>query len=405
MNRHYDIIIVGAGMVGAALACMLGNSQFRVAVIEARQPQTRWPKDSVDIRVSAISAASQHIFMALDAWDQMASLGVSPYHEMHVWDAAGNGVIHFDCADIAEPRLGHIIENRVIQRALLDRMNGYENIELICPANITAIEDEEAQVRLRFENEDAITAALLVGADGGNSRVRQQAGITTRGWVYEQKAVVTTVTTQNPHQQTAWQRFMPTGPLAFLPLRDGRSSIVWSTTPLHADELLALDEAAFCHALGDAFEHQLGEVLQVGERAAFPLRLQHSTSYIAKRRALVGDAAHMIHPLAGQGVNLGFLDAAALCEVLLDAQSQHKDFCAHAVLRRYERWRKGDNLLTMSAMDGFKRLFGSSSPPLRLLRNAGLRLANIDGPVKNGLIRQAMGLKGDLPKLARWTYS
>jgi len=324
---------------------------------------------------------------------------------MHVWDATGRGVIHFDCADVAEPRLGHIIENRVIQSALLDCVGGHENIELICPANITTIEDEETQIRLRFENEDAITTALLVGADGGNSRVRQQAGITTRGWAYEQKAVVTTVKTQNPHQHTAWQRFMSTGPLAFLPLRDGRSSIVWSTTPQYADELLALDEAAFCHALGDAFEHQLGEVLQASERAAFPLRLQHSASYIAKRRVLVGDAAHMIHPLAGQGVNLGFLDVAALCEVLLDAQLQNREFYAHAVLRRYERWRKGDNLLTMSAMDGFKRLFGSSPPPLQLLRNVGLSLANINGPIKNGLIRQAMGLKGDLPKLARWTYS
>jgi len=392
-------------MVGAALACMLGNSKFRVVIIEAHQLQTGWPKGTVDIRVSAISAASQHIFMALGAWEQMVSLGVSPYHEMHVWDASGSGAIHFDCAAIAESRLGHIIENRVIQRALLDRMNGYENIELICPASISTIEDEAGQVRVHFESDEAITAALVVGADGGNSRVRQQAGITTRGWAYEQKAVVATVTTQKPHQQTAWQRFMPTGPLAFLPLRDSRSSIVWSTTPPHADELLALDEASFCHTLGDAFEHKLGDVLQVGPRAAFPLRLQHSASYIARRRALVGDAAHMIHPLAGQGVNLGFLDAAALSEVLLDAQLQHKDFYTQTVLRRYERWRKGDNLLTMSAMDGFKRLFGSSSPPLRLLRNVGLKLANIDGPVKNGLIRQAMGLKGDLPKLARWTYS
>ncbi len=403
MSRHYDIVIVGAGMVGAALACMLGGSRFQVAVIEARRPKTRWPRDSVDLRVSAVSAASQHIFMALGAWDRMVEMGVSPYHEMHVWDAAGSGVIHFDCAAIAEPRLGHIIENRVIQRALLERMDAFDNIDLICPASITTIEDEVGQACVHFESGDAITAALVVGADGGNSRVRQQAGIATQGWSYEQKAVVAAVATRKSHEQTAWQRFMPDGPLAFLPLRDGRSSIVWSTTPQQADELLALDETAFCQALGEAFECKLGEVLQAGERAAFPLRLQHSTRYIAPRRALVGDAAHMIHPLAGQGVNLGFLDAAALSEVLLDALARGRPFHTQGVLRRYERWRKGDNLLTMSAMDGFKRLFGATAFPLRVLRNTGLKLANIDGPVKNSLIRQAMGLKGDLPKLARWT--
>lgn len=405
MSRHYDIVIVGAGMVGAALACMLGGSRFRVAVIEAHKPRRRWPRDSVDLRVSAISAASQHIFMALDAWESMVALGVSPYHEMHVWDATGNGVIHFDCAAIGEPRLGHIIENRVIQRALLERMDHCDNIELICPARIATIEDEAERVGIHFESGDAITAALVVGADGGNSRVRQQAGIATRGWAYEQKAVVATVTTGKSHRQTAWQRFMPDGPLAFLPLRDGRSSIVWSTTPRHADELLALDEAAFCRELGESFEYKLGEIRHTGERAAFPLRLQHSTRYIAPRRALVGDAAHMIHPLAGQGVNLGFLDAAALSEVLQDAAAQGRPFHSQGVLRRYERWRKGDNLLTMSAMDGFKRLFGSTALPLRLLRNTGLKLANCDGPVKNSLIRQAMGLKADLPRLARWTYT
>ncbi len=403
MSRHYDIVIVGAGMVGAALACMLGGSRYRVAVIEAQRPKTRWPKDSVDLRVSAISAASQQIFMALDAWERMVALGVSPYYEMHVWDATGNGAIHFDCASVGEPWLGHIIENRVIQRALLERMKAFDNIELICPARITTIEDEAEQVCVRLEGEDAVGAALVVGADGGNSRVRQQAGIATRGWAYEQKAVVATVATRKSHQETAWQRFMPDGPLAFLPLRDGRSSIVWSTTPGHADELLALDDQAFCRALGEAFEYRLGEISGTGPRAAFPLRLQHSTRYIAPRRALVGDAAHMIHPLAGQGVNLGFLDAAALSEVLLDALAQDRPFHSQGVLRRYERWRKGDNLLTMSAMDGFKRLFGSPSLPLRLLRNTGLRLANIESPVKQGLIRQAMGLKGDLPRLARWT--
>jgi 2-octaprenylphenol hydroxylase len=242
---------------------------------------------------------------------------------------------------------------------------------------------------------------LLVGADGAQSKVRQLAGIDTRGWNYEQKAVVGNVRTAEPHQATAWQRFLPTGPLAFLPLQDGRCSIVWSTTPEQVDALLALDDAAFAEALAEAFDRRLGEIIEVGPRGAFPLRLQHTRDYVKPGLALIGDAAHVVHPLAGQGVNLGLLDAATLAEVILDAITAGQEIGAFRVLRRYERWRKGDNLLMLGVMDGFKRLFSNPLPPVQLLRNLGLNLTDAAGPLKNLIARRAMGLEGDLPRLAR----
>ena len=244
-------------------------------------------------------------------------------------------------------------------------------------------------------------ARLLVGADGAQSRVRHFARVQARGWPYDQQALVATVATERSHRETAWQRFLPNGPLAFLPLHDGRSSIVWSTTPEQARQLLAEDEESFCRQLEQAFAATLGRIESCGERAAFPLRLQYVDSYVQPGLALIGDAAHTVHPLAGQGVNLGILDAASLAEVLLEARAQGKDIAALKVLRRYERWRKGHNLMMMAAMDGFKRLFGATWEPLRWMRNAGLNLTNALPPVKQLIMNQAMGRSGDLPALAR----
>lgn len=399
--QHYDIAIVGGGMVGATLACALDDSGLRVCVVEASTPVLEWPADSADIRVSAINAASEQIFTHLGAWQAMQALGVSPFTDMHVWDATGSGEIHFDCADIGEARLGHIIENRVIQRALIERLRGRGDVQWFCPAGLAALDRTDDGVSLELTDGTRVTATLAVGADGAGSRTRRAVGIGVRGWGYEQRAVVATVDTEHGHRRTAWQRFLPEGPLAFLPLRDGRSSIVWSTRPEHADELVSMDEQAFNERLGEAFEHRLGDVLRSGPRAAFPLRLQYATRYVEHRVALIGDAAHTIHPLAGQGVNLGLLDAAALAEVLRGAASAGRDPGSRAVLRRYERWRKGDNLLMMASMDGFKRLFGSTLMPVRVARNLGLSLTDAVSPVKHKIIRHAMGLKGDLPQIAR----
>lgn len=231
--------------------------------------------------------------------------------------------------------------------------------------------------------------------------MRRFAGIPTHGWQYDQHAVVATVRTEHSHCETAWQRFLHDGPLAFLPLHDGRCSIVWSTSPAQAAHLAALDAVQFNDELARAFDYKLGRIVDSGERGVFPLRLQHTERYVAPGVALIGDAAHVIHPLAGQGVNLGVLDAAALAEVLLDARRAGRDIAALAVLRRYERWRKGDNLLMMAVMDGFKRLFGSDQRAVRWTRGAGLALTERLVPVKQLLIRHAMGRGSDLPRLAR----
>jgi len=396
----FDVLIVGGGMVGTALACALKDSGMKIGLIEAKSPVDIRGDDPVDLRVSAITRASQQIFTALGAWPGMAARRISPFREMQVWDAGGEGRIHFDAAELGEDALGHIIENAVVQQALWESLLG-GGVELLCPASVSALQRDENGICCHLQDGRALRTRLLVGADGAQSRVRHFARVQARGWPYDQQALVATVVTERSHRETAWQRFLPNGPLAFLPLHDGRSSIVWSTTPQQARQLLAEDEESFCDQLELAFAATLGRIESCGERAAFPLRLQYVDSYVQPGLALIGDAAHTVHPLAGQGVNLGILDAASLAEVLLEARAQGKDIAALKVLRRYERWRKGHNLMMMATMDGFKRLFGATWEPLRWIRNAGLNLTNALPPVKQLIMNQAMGRSGDLPALAR----
>jgi len=397
----YDVVIAGGGMVGSALACALGKAGLSVALVESREPCRSWPPEQLDLRVSALTRASQRILENLGVWERMRRLRVSPYREMRVWDATGIGSIHFDSADIGEPDLGHIVENRVTQLALWERLEQLDSVARLCPAAVAGLEHGRQGPRVILENGQEITASVLVGADGVNSRVRGLAGIQVRGWGYDQDAVVATVLPERHHRATAWQRFMPTGPLAFLPIDDGRCSIVWSTSPEHARRLLALEPDAFCEALGGAADYALGKILETGPRASFPLRLQHAVHYVQPGLALVGDAAHAIHPLAGQGVNLGFLDAATLAEVLVEARRAGRELGSYGTLRRYERTRKGDNLLMLAAMDSFKRLFGNQLAPLRLLRNLGLRLTDSAAPVKRLIMHRALGMVGEQPRLAR----
>jgi 2-octaprenylphenol hydroxylase len=400
-HQQFDIVISGGGMVGLLLANALAPQGLSIAIIESSESQPGWNKDEVDMRVSAITRASQKILTTLGVWPGMAAMRISPFREMHVWDSTGGGVIHFDSADIGQDCLGHIIENNVIQLALHQHLKTFDNIYWFQPATPSALQIDAQQVSLTLDDEALITAKLLVGADGGQSWVRQQAGIAVRTTNYKQHAVVATVKTQLFHQETAWQRFMPTGPLAFLPLTEGYSSIVWSTTPEHADDLLSMNDDDFKQALAEGFDFKLGGILETSARAKFPLRAQHAQHYARERLVLIGDAAHTIHPLAGQGVNLGFADAATLAEVVVDALKAKQDIGNLKILRRYERWRKGDNLAMLSTMTGFKNLFGNNNGVLKVLRNTGLNITNNFSPMKNAIIRHAMGLEGDLPKLAR----
>ncbi len=400
-SNAYDLLIVGGGMVGATLACALGNSPLRIAVVESFVAPSGLPEEGFENRVSAITRATQRVFDAVGAWDGMVKLRAYAYRHMHVWDATGSGSIDFDAAEIGEPDLGLILENRVILAALLERMAQFDNVDLLCPAKVQSLSRDDKAVQLTLEDGRTLQGKLIVGADGANSWVRQQAGIDTTGWSYDQTAVVATIRTSLDHQQTCWQRFMPSGPLAFLPMSAHYSSIVWSVPPERATELMALDEAEFLRELQHAFGDQLGTMEEVGPRGAFPLVLRHANRYTDKRLVLVGNSAHAIHPLAGQGLNIGVSDVAALAEILLQAQAEKQDIGEMSLLRRYERWRKGDNVAVMAAMDGFKRLFSNDNPLLSLLRNVGLSIADRSGPAKNLMIKRAMGLSGDLPKLSR----
>jgi 2-octaprenylphenol hydroxylase len=290
----------------------------------------------------------------------------------------------------------------VIQTALIERLHQFTNVHHLCPVEIVDITLADNGAVVTLKDGRSLSTKLLVGADGADSEVRRAAGIETQSLNLHQKGIVATVTTEKPHEATAHQVFLTTGPLAFLPLGEPRTcSIVWSADTARADQLLALDDAAFIAELQQAFGDSLGKIQTLEPRAGFPLALSHAKAYTAPHLALVGDAAHTVHPLAGQGVNLGFLDVATLAEVLLDAAAKQKDIGAHAVLRRYERWRKGDNLAMVSITGGFKYLFGNDLPVVSQLRNLGLDLTNAATPIKNLIMRRASGLEGDLPRLAK----
>lgn len=402
-----DLIIVGAGMVGSTLALTLEGSGLDILVLDASPLEAADfdPQGGFEPRVSALSAASQRIFERLGAWPGMSARRVSPYTDMHVWDGSGTGQIHFSAETVHAEVLGHIVENRVVQDALLETMQRRGGQRLLGAARLERLERMPQGWQLTLDDGRQLNAPLLVAADGANSAVRRLAGCETREWDYLHQAIVTSVRCSEPHQRTAWQRFTDDGPLAFLPLeRDGDQhwcSIVWSVTELEARRLMALDDAAFRAALGRAFEQRLGEVEEVDPRLCIPLRQRHAKRYVQPGLALIGDAAHTIHPLAGQGVNLGLLDAAVLAEVIEAAMARGERPEDIRVLSRFERRRMPHNLAMMAAMEGFERLFQADPLPLRWLRNTGLKAVQALPEAKALFVRQALGLSGDLPALAR----
>jgi 2-octaprenylphenol hydroxylase len=399
-HHDYDVVVVGGGMVGAALACALAQRDFSVALLEAREPAFDWDPAGHDLRVSAITRASQRLLQNLGAWQAMLDERATPYQQMHVWDRAGFGEIHFDAADLAEPDLGHIVENRVIVRALWELLED-SRTEVLVPVRLAALDLSDGGAVLALDDGRTLNAGLVVGADGARSQVRELAGIESRGQPYDQHAVVATVRAELGNRSTAWQRFMRDGPLALLPLEQDLFSIVWSTAPNEAERLCALPEDEFNTLLTGASESRLGRLTLQGARAAFPLRLQHAEQYVLPGLALVGDAAHVIHPLAGQGVNLGFLDAGALVDALIAGRERGRMPGALATLRRYERTRKGHNTATQLAMDAFKHLFSNDSSVLSLARNLGLGAAGRLTPLRRLFERVALGQGLELPTLSR----
>jgi len=390
VKETYDVLIVGGGMVGLTLANALRDSGLSIAVIEQTTPPA--VSDEIDVRVSAINRASVRVFQSVGIWHRVLQQRACAYQQMQVWDATGAGSIHFDSAELGLDSLGTIVENTIIQQALLQGIENAADVDWLCPHRIESVECFEESHRVTLENGKILSCHLLVGADGAKSLVRKAAGIAFKHSSYDQQGIVCTVATEQPHAETAWQCFLPTGPLAFLPLADGRCSIVWSMDADRVEDILALDDASFCRKLEQAFGYQLGAVTSTSARAAFPLGHGHVDQYVQQGLALIGDAAHNIHPLAGQGANLGFLDAACLAEVILQAKKANRQWWALHSLRKYERARKGDNRLMETSMTGFKLLFGNENPWLSMLRNAGLGLTDQIPPLKYQLMKQAMGV-------------
>ncbi len=399
MIKDYDVVIVGGGMVGATVACALGDTPLKVAVIERQLPEAFAPEQAHDLRVSALSIASQKILQTVGAWEGIVSRRLCPFKRMRVWETAGD--TEFNSDDIDYEELGFIVENRITQLALLERLQQFDNIDLMAPASIKTIDYHVSTSQVTLENGDVLNAKVLVAADGGFSKVRQAVGLGVTSWDYEQHALVIYVETDYPQQDITWQRFVPSGPQAFLPLTGHYGSIVWYNSPDEVKRLKKLSDDALIAELTQAFPDCLGKINKILGRASFPLRRQHAQHYVKHGVALVGDAAHMINPLAGQGVNIGLLDAAALAEVLIEAIQKGEDIADERVLQRYETMRRQENLKMMTVMDLFYRFFSNDVLPVKFFRNMGLGLAERLKPVKNKVMRAAMGLEGKLPKLAR----
>jgi 3-demethoxyubiquinol 3-hydroxylase len=400
MKQNFDVIIVGGGMVGAAVACSLGGSGLQVAVIENTPPVSFSPDQPHDLRVSALSIASKKILETVGAWQGIENRRVCAFRRMRVWETAGD--TEFCSDDINYPQLGYIVENRVIQLALLDRLVDFDNISLISPISISKIQYSAGKpTEITLDDGRVLSTKILVAADGGQSRVRQTVGIGVTSWDYKQHALVIYIETEYGQQDITWQRFVPTGPQAFLPLTGHYGSIVWYQSPDEVSRLKALSLDELKKELMAAFPDALGQVKNVLATASFPLKRQHAQAYVKPGVVLVGDAAHMINPLAGQGVNIGLLDAAALGEVLVDAVKQDLDPSNLKVLKQYEKMRRNENLKMMTVMDVFYQVFSNEILPMKIVRNLGLGLAERILPAKNKMMRMAMGLEGKLPKLAK----
>jgi 2-polyprenylphenol 6-hydroxylase len=406
MSERFEVIVIGGGLAGACAAALLarhaGIEPARVALLSAQLPGPMVAGAPPELRVAAISRASEHVLRAAGAWQRLDLRRICAYERMRVWHESaavdGAGSLCFDAADLGEPNLGHIAEMGALQRACIESFR--ESGGTLREAAVDALEFDQDVARLR-SGADLYEARLVIGADGGESLVRESAGLSVRTRDYYQRAIVATVQSDQPHAHTAWQRFLHTGPLALLPLFDGCSSIVWSLDESSARPMLECEPLEFEQRLSSAAAYALGAMRLASERASFPLRSVAADSYVAPRCALIGDAAHVIHPLAGQGANLGLLDAAALCEAVAAAPALREDPGALRLLRRYEQQRRTHNLAMDAAMHVFQGGFAAARGPAAWLINQGFAMVDRSGTLKRAFARQALGTAGELPRLAR----
>ena len=411
-KRTADLSIVGAGMTGLALGLALANEGFGVEFVEPQQPDLdslaqqleRIAEETPGARVSALTLASEQLLRHLDVWEAIVQTRAEPYTRMHVWDGETRGEISFDALELHEPWLGHIVDNRLIVAALLQRAIKHPDIHFSFGVSVSSLKLSESGQRAVLSDGSERHCSLVVGADGANSVTRRLAGLGTHEWDYGHHALVATLRLEGSHQHCCWQRFTEDGPLALLPLKSDANdlvSLVWSTSPEHAQRLFGLDDTELCEAITRGSDSRAGQVTEVYNRALVPLRQRHAQQYVATGVALVGDAAHTIHPLAGQGVNLGFQDAAALVEILCEARDRSEVLGSVRVLRRYQRRRMLTNLRMSAVMQGFRTLFTPQPPLLELVRSLGMRAVDQCAPVKQHLMLDAMGLRGDPPELLK----
>ncbi len=401
MKSECDVLIIGAGLVGLSLAAALSQSHLRVAIVDARPKPVQdnaLPKRrdgyllhaGVAPRVSAVNPSSQAFLSRIRAWQLIPENKISTYREMCVWDTRGTSHIEFGSPGEQSPALGHIVENQLIENALIEVLVESGNVDFQWQSRLSEIVYQESGYQVHFDDGRKAACSLLVGADGGNSHVRELCSLRTVRWSYQQIALVTTVETELGHHNTARQCFTKDGPLAFLPLIDEHlCSIVWSMQ--HVDELMGMENQAFCEHLAASFENRLGRVLGVDKRFSFPLVQQHALQYVDEHVVLIGDAAHTIHPLAGQGANLGFADARALSQILAGARLEGKAIGDLALLKSYQRRRRAENMAMASAMEFFKRIYNTDNPGVIWIRNAGMRFLNGNEQLKSIISRLAAG--------------
>lgn len=400
-NFDADVVVVGGGIIGGTFACLLGQSGLNVILLDAGVRQLNSLK-KVDARVFAITRASEQILKKAGAWHRLHEVDIACFRKMHVWDENGLGEINFDSAAICQPTMGYIISHQAIVDALQEKLLDMDNVRCLWSVSPAFIKEEDNAMLLGTEDDLQFKTKLVVAADGGNSKLRSLANINYQRHDYKQSALACVVTTEHPHAEVARQRFLKRGPLAFLPMTDPhQSAIVWSSSPDHTQRLQEIDKAAFHFELTNAFANELGEIQESTERIVFPLSRAQAEHYTQARLALIGDSAHTVHPLAGLGANLGLLDAAALAEILIDTHERGRDPGRLQVLRRYERWRKGENQNMMYLLDGFKHLFENQMQSVQWLRNFGLDAVDSLPLVKHAILKRAMGLEGDLPKTAK----
>jgi 2-octaprenyl-6-methoxyphenol hydroxylase len=400
--QHYDVIIVGGGMVGASLACALSGQGLRIALVESVRAGVR-AEPGYDDRAIALAYGTKRIFSGLQLWDALSEVA-TPIHRIHVSDRGFPGVVRMDREAEGLPAIGYVVPAREIGRVLTDAVSQRNDIDSYCPASVAAIRHEAGQVQASVMQEGSevrMTASVLVAADGADSALREQAGITVRRVDYGQTAIVTNVTPQLPHENIAWERFTDTGPLALLPMSGQRCAVVWTVASEQAEAIMALEDAAFLARLQERFGHRLGRLQRVGKRQAWPLQLVSATQSVAERMALVGNAIHTLHPIAGQGFNLGARDVAALAEVLIDAIRAGEDPGSAQVLERYADWRRSDHKNVTLFTDGLVRLFTLPVPGLGIVRSAGMLALDMLPPAKRLLTRLTMGRSVRTPRLAR----